>query len=254
VWVLAQPIGSSGCAALAPGGEAMAEGSSRSLAFLLGAVATLLPMQGCVDDGVSIHVICPIPPTVEDDGCTWEAGGETCAAEGVLNLRAGSFYRMTLRVESGLKPRARDVPPISEPNGVQITKARVELRDASGARIIFGADDEGSELKNPFDVVATGYLEPNGLSPTTLVVIPSAYALKLRSNPKVASSNPRLDQVVAAIQLTGKTNGDVTTESAEYQWPIRLINRSTTMGEGCLVIDTCEGLAGQDSYATVCTP
>jgi hypothetical protein len=223
----------------------MAARSSRSLAFLMGALGTLVLTQGCVDDGVSMHVICSIPPAVEEDGCTWDPQGDTCVADGALNLRPGGFYRMTLRVESGLKPRAAEVPPIAEPNGVQIHSARIDLRTSDGRRILFG-----KELKNPYDVTASGYLAPNGINATTVEVIPSQYVASLR-----APMDEPLTQIVAAIQLRGTTDGDVEVESGEFAWPIRLVRTSTVEAEGKCdkAEDVCPLVRGQDGFVNACT-
>lgn len=226
----------------------MAVRSFRSLALVVGALGTQAITQGCVDDGVSMHVICPIPPEVDEGGCTWDPAGDTCVAEGVINLQSATRYGVTLRVESGLKPRARDVPPIGEPNGVQISRARIELRSVDGARVDF----LDANAPNPFDVVASGFLAPNSAGATTLQIIPQAYLSLLKE--KVDLKDPKWQQLVAAITLRGKTSGDVDVESSEYFWPIRLIRTSTVLTEGaCVPIDTCVGGVGQDGFAQACT-
>src|SRR4051812_39577672 len=116
----------------------MAARGARSLAFVKGALGTLILTQACVDDGVSMHVICSIPPEIGDDSCTWDAAGDTCTVEGVLNTRTAAYYRMSLRVESGLTARARAVPPLAEPNGLQLHSASIELRNTSGATLGLG--------------------------------------------------------------------------------------------------------------------
>jgi len=228
----------------------MALQSSRSLAFLVGALGTLGVAQGCVDDGVSMHVICSIPPEVDENGCTWAPDGDLCVAEGVLNVLSASNYRMTLRVESGLKPRARDVPPAGEPNGVQLLSAKVELRTTSGARLTeFGNDALGKPLPNPYNAVATGYLPPNGINATSIVVIPGEYIPALKA--RIAA----LPQIVAAIQLEGMTNGTLDVESSEFVWPIRLVNTSpvATVGQCNPSMDVCSSVVGQDGFANACT-
>jgi hypothetical protein len=199
-----------------------------------------------------MHVICSIQPEVDDKGCTWSPDGDTCVSEGALNVRTAANYRMSLRVESGLKPRARDVPPAGEPNGVQIISAKVELRTTSGARLGgFGNDAQGVPLPNPYSAVATGYLPPNGVNATTIVVIPGEYI------PTLAASSAALSQIVASIKLKGMTNGTLDVESSEYLWPIRLVATSPAMSEGeCTSpadTEVCSGMIGQDEFAYVCT-
>lgn len=199
-----------------------------------------------------MHVICSIQPEVDENGCTWSPDGELCVAEGVLNTRIASNYRMSLRVESGLKPRSRDVPPQGEPNGVQITSARVELRTPDGSRFTgfntlvdagMGATAV-KPLSNPYEALATGYLPPNGLSFTSIVVIPREMVEQLSGNA----------QVVAAIKLKGRTNGGLDVESSEFLWPIRIVATSPRKVEGqCSEFETaCSSLIGQDGFANIC--
>jgi hypothetical protein len=221
----------------------------------MGAMGTLCAAQGCVDDGVSMHVICSILPEVDENGCTWAADGELCVAEGVLNVRSAANYRMALRVESGLKARSREVPPQGEPNGVQITSATVELRSADGARLAFVANDAGTPAKdamgkdvtNPYRALATGYLPPNGVNFTTIVVIPHEMIVRLDPN--------AFTQIVASIKLNGVTNGGLDVESSEFLWPIRLTATSPVKMEGqCGVYEmSCSSLIGQDQFANICT-
>lgn len=198
-----------------------------------------------------MHVICSIQPEVDESGCTWSPDGELCVAEGVLNTRSASNYRMSLRVESGLKARSREVPPQGEPNGVQITSATVELRTADGARLGLG---DTSTTGNPYDALATGYLPPNGINFTTIVVIPNELVTRLNT-----AKDPRtgvlISQVVAAIKLKGLTNGGLNVESSDFLWPIRLTRTSPAMAEKqCSVFDVaCSSLIGQDSFANICT-
>jgi hypothetical protein len=213
---------------------------------LLGAIGTLCAAQGCVEDGVSMHVICSIFPDVDKNGCTWSADGELCVAEGVLNVRSATNYRMALRVERGLKARSRAVPPQGEPNGVQITSATVELRASDGARLGF-AD-------NPYDALATGYLPPNGVNFTTIVVIPNEMVERLKTAVDTRTK-VLFTQVVAAIKLKGVTNGGLHVESSDFLWPIRLTRTSPAKAEGqCGEFEnSCTALIGQDGFANICT-
>ena len=233
-------------------GEAMAARSLGCLALVASALGALVGAPGCVDDGVSLHVICPIYPTIEDDACLFEADGEICVAEGVLNLAVSTHYTMELRVESGLKPRERDIPPQGEPNGIQVRSAVVELRDVSGAAIRFPRVALNEELMtpeipqqpNPFTVVASGYVDPEGLSAIAITVIPDQLGERLRTI--VGES-----QIVASITMKGTTNGAQEIEAGEYLWPIRLINRPLEV-ECQDVDDYCVSMLGQDGFAQVC--
>lgn len=219
-----------------------------SCALALGAQAAV----GCTDDGVTMHVVCTIPPEVEEGNCTFDSASETCVLNGVMNLLATQTYTQFVAVESGLKPRVRDVPPQGETNGAQVTGARVELRTPAGARIgnlsyLGGADGATAiSVPNPFNVVASGYVPPGGRAAVGVVMITPAHAAALAQS--------GAEQIVAAVQLLGKTDGEVEFESGEFSWPIRLISASPSRADNqCIVIEeVCGSLLGQDGFALAC--
>ena len=59
-------------------------------------------VSGCVDDGVSLHVTCPVVPTVDNGVCTFDPEADTCVLEGVMNVLATTTYNPVLSVQSGL--------------------------------------------------------------------------------------------------------------------------------------------------------
>lgn len=216
------------------------------------ALAASGAFTGCADDGVSLHVICPIVPEIEDNQCTYDPESDTCVLEGVMNVQATTSYSQVLRVESGLKPRARDVPPQSETNGIQVESARVELLDVAGRRINFALAGVSGTPPNPFSVTATGYVAPGGFAVVGLDMILPAYWERLRN----ADGSLRFSKVVAAVTLRGDTSGSVTVEAGEYLWPIRLISVDPSpSGNACVTgVDICVGSFGQDSFAVACAP
>jgi hypothetical protein len=244
---------------LASGGNAMAARQWMSRALGVIGLATLA--TGCSDDGVSLHAICPIPPEVSDDSCTWDPGSNLCVADGVLNLGAADYYRLNLKVESGLKARMRDVPVLAETNGLQIQRAKVEIRLPSGEVLGFPArikpitDAEGNQigelnlpaLENPYWVTASGYVDPQGMAVVPITVIGGDFVRRF-------SEEAQLAQVVVAVQLHGKTSGQEDIESDEFVWPIRLIKASPLelAGECTPGIGYCLGSLGQDGFALAC--
>jgi hypothetical protein len=214
----------------------------QGMSVALGVIGLAALATGCTDDGVSLHAICPIPPEIEDDACVFDPSSEACVGEGVLNLLSATSYRLNLKVESGLKPRMRDVPVLAEPNGVQITDAEVELRIFNGDVIDFVND----ALPNPYPVAASGYADPEGLAAVTLSIIGKDYIdfLATRS----------LTQIVAAVKLHGITNGHQEVESNEFNWPIRLIKRSPLLSNNqCYRGEFCADSLGQDGFAEICS-
>jgi hypothetical protein len=209
--------------------------------FCACALVALTQLSGCTDDGVSVHVICAMVPELEENICTYDPAGEECLLEGVMNLGATRYYRQNLRVESGLKPRAREVPPQAETNRVTLQSADVELRAATGQRIVFNG------LPNPYKVTTTGYLPPDGIGVSSLTLIAPDYAAEL--------ARISLTQIVIAMTLNGETDGSTSVSSAEFLWPVTLINVSSDPAQAdCLPIDACSSNFGQDSYALACRP
>lgn len=217
--------------------------------------------HGCVDDGVSAHVICVIPPTLGEDTCSWEPDADTCQLDGSLNLLASSFYSMVLRVESGLKARVREVPPQGETSRIMFDRAEVELRSASGARFRFEDEEVNGQMvpvPNPYTVTATGYLPPGEVGMASSTVITPSYAKQLT---KLFAANPAPSsaQIVIAIRLKGKTDGNTAISSGEFQWPVLLIRASANGADpdsSCYVPEpgkACGNMLGQDQFLNACT-
>ncbi len=228
--------------------------SWRSLALVASVLGALGGAQGCADDGVSLHVICPIFPTVQDSVCTFDPAGEGCVAEGVMNIAVTDHYSMELRVESGLKAHTSDVPVRGETNGLQIRSAEVEIRYTSGDRIGFippDAHPEWGSLPNPFTVPASGYLAPLGRDAVALTVIDQDYGkwLKQTKDDGMGNIAPLEPEIMVSIKMKGVTNGNVAVEGGEYIWPIRLTYEKA---ESCVKVDYCAGMLGQDFSANAC--
>lgn len=230
----------------------MAVRSFRSLAFCTSVLGALALTQGCVDDGVSLHVICPIPATITDKSCTWDPATMLCVNEGIMNLAATDSYSTELKVESGLRARARAVPPQGEPNGVQVRSATVELRLTTGELLGFQAGADGKPVLNPFEIPVSGYVAPEGLGAMTVLMVTPAHAAQLRTG--TGSNKPMYPEIVAAVKLKGRTNGQEDVESGEYVWPIRLIGQSLFRADAqCQPgIPFCGSGIGQDMFAYVC--
>lgn len=222
----------------------MVRSVSRRVVAISGALGALLSAAACTDDGASLHVVCPIRAEIEGDSCLFAADSEECEFAGVLNLAAATHYDSALSVESGLSPRASDVPPRAEPNRVALNGGEVELRKTNGALINFGG------LKNPYPFVGSGTVEPGGRGVMSVTLIPPQYVDLLREN--AAAGDDALDQIIVAVKVKGRTDGQVDVESAEWRWPVRLISTSPVRGAGCLDISYCVALAGMDSFASAC--
>lgn len=186
----------------------------RSLRGLSLAGLLLVPSAfgACVEDGASIHVICPIIPELQEGLCVYEPSN-ACELSGAVNLATVGTYSVGLRVDSGLKARGSDTPPRAETNRVALTSAEVEIRRTNGAKLVMPG------LKNPFNVVGAGTVPPGGSGIMSVGLLPSEYLEQLREN---AQSEAPLHQIVLAVRVFGITDGDVEVESNEWSWPVRL--------------------------------
>lgn len=186
----------------------------RSLRGLSLACLLLVPSAffACVEDGASIHVICPIVPELEEDRCMYDPAN-ACELAGAINLETVADYRVGLRIDSGLKARGSDVPPRAETNRVALTSAKVEIRRTNGARLVMPG------LKNPYEVVGAGSVPPGGSGIMSVGLIPFEYLQQLREN---AASEDPLHQIVLSVRVRGITDGDVEVESGEWSWPVQL--------------------------------
>ena len=218
--------------------------STLKVGAIAGALCALASVTGCADDGASLHVVCPISPTVDDTTCVFDPASEVCVYKGAMNLAAAAQYDTSLNVESGLKARASDVPPRPEPNRLSLIGGQVEMRKSDGARL----DIPG--LDNPYDFDGAGTVPPGGRGAMTVTLIPKQYADRLREN--VLGAAP-LAQIVLAVKVRGVTDGGEDVESREWLWPISLSYDSPVESDGaCQLIDHCAGLGGLDGFANAC--
>jgi len=208
-------------------------------------LALLAPFAigGCVDDSVSLRITCNVAP---EDDCTFTTGGE-CLVNGTLNVHmsGAQSYRAVLRVVNGLKPRNREVPPLSETNGIQIYQFEVRIKDSAGETLSLG------DLPNPYTVPASGFIEPTDEGLVGGDIIPNAYIRQLRT---VHGMNAQTTVNLSVI-ARGKTSGDVDVESAGWPWYINLRAIDTNAANGqCVAVEDVVCRIGQDGNASVCDP
>lgn len=222
----------------------MAAHSSTKFALTLGVLAVAL---GCADDGVSMHIVCPIYPEISDTMCTFDASNETCVSTGVMNLAATKRYKLVLRVASGLKPRIREAPVRGETNATYLKSANIELRVPSGERLPL-KNAKGEMLPNPYTALTTGYLTPGGSTAALVTIIDEQLSQYLY--PVVNGQNrPLVPQIIVLVKIHGETLGKEQVSTDEFTWALQL--ESHTASE-CIEIDYCYDLFGQDDYARAC--
>lgn len=213
--------------------------------FMQGATlfALLAPslFGSCAADSVSLSVKCALLAEAPD--CEYSESS-ACSLGGTLNLAAKSSYDAVLRVTNGLKPRARDVPPQSEPNGVFVYELEVEVKDSANRKPNLG------NLPNPFTVPATGFAEPSEDAVVGAELLPPVYVARILAN----EGTPRaLGSARLSITARGRTAGRVEVESQPWTWTVRLYSLSLDAADGvCVKKDDEVCGIGQDNEAATC--
>jgi hypothetical protein len=208
---------------------------------LLLSLAAPFALGSCVADSVSLRITCNIAP---EDDCTYEAGG-TCYLDGALNLTTGRYHAV-LSVANGLTPRARDVPPQAEPNGVTVKEFEIKVTDSAGRKPDFGS------YPNPFTVQATGTIDPGESAPVGGELLPAPYVSRLL---KLEQDKKGLSSLRLSIIARGKTWGGVEVESAAWPWSIQLGSLSVQPADGeCIQVKDDVCTLGQDRWAGSCIP
>ena len=214
-------------------------------------LALLAPfaLGSCVADSVSLRITCNVAP---EDDCTYEEGAD-CYGNGELNVNEGDppnvvgaqSYRAVLRVVNGLKPREREVPPLSETNGIQIYQFEVRIKDSAGETLSL------SGLPNPYTVPASGFIEPDEEGLVGSDLIPNAYIGALRT----LHGGRTQTTINLSVIARGKTSGDVEVESAGWPWfiNIRSVNPNASAPQ-CIPVEESVCTMGQDRYVFACDP
>lgn len=210
----------------------------------MAALSALLPLVlgSCVEDSVSLRITCSLVP---DADCTYDTGG-SCYLGGTINVAQGAVtsYYAVLRVTNGLKSRAGDIPPQSEPNGVTIKQLEIEVTDSAGNK-----PDFPSSLPNPFTVQATGYADPGESAPVGAELLPAAYIGAL----KKLYSTGKLTSVRLSVIARGKTDGSHSVESAGWPWNVQIVSIDPA-GDRCQTVEDTVCALGQDQWAAACDP
>ena len=208
-------------------------------------LALLAPaaLGSCVADSVSLRITCNVAP---ESDCKYTEGGD-CYVNGELNVESADGYSAVLRVSNGLKPRDREVPPQSEPNGVQIFQLEVHIKDSAGATLSLGG------RPNPYTVPASGFIEPNDEGLVGGELLPNAYIAALRD--VHGGDRDDVKTINLSVLARGKTSGDVEVESGAWPWfiNVRAIDPRPGMGECFEPEDAICGL-GQDAFLYACDP
>lgn len=214
---------------------------SRSITAALFALLAPTALGSCVDDSVSLRITCNMAPS---DDCEYAEGNE-CWVSGRLNLAIASSYRAVLRVTNGLKSREREVPPLSETNGIQIYQLEIEVKDTAGNKIGFGRNP------NPFTVPASGFIEPNSEGWVGGELLPSTYVKELVT----LHTSGKVNTLSLSVLARGKTSGDVEVESGKWPWYISLASASSDpIKRECRPSEDDVCAWGQDGDAFVCAP
>lgn len=156
-----------------------------------------------------------------DDYCVANAGGEVVRSRGRYDIFCGSQYQVPFEVWNFLDRQGDLQRPRSEANTVQFERAEVQLMTPDDAVVM-------PTFSVPIaDSVIPGDGTEPGKSVVFVEIIPAG----------AVDSLPPIDtypQIVAQVQLFGRTIGDVDVETGVYRFPFELC-------DGCLtyLIDQC---------------
>jgi hypothetical protein len=215
----------------------------------------------CAPEGSSAYVsknlLLDSSCKVSIDGTEFLAVGEydIAASTSAKSLFCQKSYFMHLVVNSNLKANANDATGRAEPNVLQITEAEIRLVDIEQQATI-GFDKKSNALPNPFRVKSNITLPPTtGRDPTMgevpIETIPVGYASQL--TPFVNK------QIIAEVQIFGKTLGDVNIDFATFSFPIhicqgcltRCLSEFTNASKSEIYGDNCDDNAGADGRLCV---
>ena len=181
--------------------------------FQLSCVIACAPaLAACVDHDASAFFISGhVAPAMGE--CSLEPGNPL-VSRGVFNVESRFGYFVFPLYNNQLRNRGSDAPLRSDPNGVLVTSAEIELRDAANVAIDFGG------IPNPFSVPTSDFVPSTDSANLpaqavgNVLVIPPAYADAL------AGMFADESVVIASIKVFGETTGGVDVESDEWLWPI----------------------------------
>lgn len=210
----------------------------RHLAFAL--VPALL--AGCVDDNVGLYISHAVLPTEEEGVCVFDPG-TTPRSMGQFNVELGGSYTLGIVLNNQLFNRVGAIT--ADPNGINIRRVEVELRDAGGTTLAFG-----DGLPNPFSIPASAFV------PSSDGTTPGQAALQIEAIPneyRQALFGAGIGgTIVVGVRAFGRTNGDIEMETADWAFPVGLC------AGGCLFVcdpgaDEIEGLCnlGQDGMTVL---
>lgn len=221
------------------------------------AVALLLGLGGCVDNGSSVFVTGVIPPEMEEGGgCTYDPETNVDLLGAQWDLAFGNSYYLVLAVSSQLRQRGSD--RMADPNTVFLNRAEVELIDErTNAPFQFAGG-----LPNPFSVSTSAVIgaAADPMTPARGVVrfeaIPASYRDQIRD---LGAPKVRIE-----AQLFGRTNGDIDIDTAVWSLPVDIctncLRQCATGDEAALTCNPGQDFvsrvtpAVQDLYCRVCDP
>ena len=177
-------------------------------------VAPLLPCASCADDGTSLRIECSTAVLDVDGVCLVQGGLDACLGRGIVNVTVARDYELSLVLSSGLYPRVSDSPVMTEPNNLNVESADIEIQDASGVAIPFGA------LPNPFNRPTSGRVPVGGMGTVAMDAIPRDYMQVIFDQDYTATYGT----LIIDAKLLGVTDGDQAVESRHWKWPIELVD------------------------------
>jgi len=208
---------------------------------LLPLACLAVPLFGCVeDDGPSFYIGGNLTAEEMEGECHYETDNDLLL-RGAMNVELGSSYHVFPLYSNQLVNRSSTAPLMADPNGVMVTEAEVEIRNAGNEPIAMGG------LPNPFTIPVSTFVPSGadsgelGQAPGTIRAIPAAYVDFIYDNLLGGDGGDPGAQavVIVAIKVFGETTGDVDVESDEWLWPIDVCRGSCLTA--CAPTDAASG-------------
>lgn len=178
-------------------------------------LCSVLLCGSCVDDdGASMFVSAQI---AADNDCVFDVSN-TRVLQGQFNAESRDEYTLFPLINNQLRNRASDAPIRTDPNGIRLMEAEVEIQRSNGDRLDF------ANLANPFTVPMGDFVASSvdSITPGQIVGraqgIPPDYADQLLGN--LGDDPEATALVVLKVRVMGKTNGDISVDSQEWLWPV----------------------------------
>jgi len=177
----------------------------------------LLGCSSCVDDNTSFYISAHMAGSSSGSSstglCTYSTSNNPYLS-GSYDPSYGGAYVLHPLYNNALQDRSSALA--TDPNGVFVTSAIVEILTFDGATISFAAGPNPFEVPTSTFVPSSSSMGQVAQAVGSIVVIPAAYGVELGGS--------GLSGVTIAVRAIGKTNGQVDIETDDFYWQVFFAN------------------------------